>query len=249
MSDLWRAAPEASQRFAAQALDYDRFRARYPQQVFDDIMEIADLSVGDETIEVGAGTGIATEQLADRGLWVTAIEPAPELAAMAEMKLAGRGQIFEGRFEDYSARRSVELVSSFNAWHWIEPSVAVDRAAQLIKPNGHLALIWTEVVSWGQGDFEDRLADVFGSPWEKRFDHVEASMRPVRDDDRFDEFHVRHHPFARKLDAQTFVAVTKTYGGNRTDQQYLAIERVINSKCQGQVEKVEDAVLYIARRR
>jgi len=48
---------------------------------------------------------------------------------------------------------------------------------------------------------------------------------------------------------QTFIAVTKTYGGNRTDQQYLAIERVINTEFQGEVEKVEDAVLYIARRR
>jgi len=249
MSDLWRVAPEASQRFAAKALDYDRFRPRYPQQVFDDIVTIADLSVGDEAIEVGAGTGIATEPLADRGLRVTAIEPAPELAAMAEVKLAGRGEIVVGRFEDYSVRRSVELVSSFNAWHWIEPTVAADRVAQLIKPNGYLALIWTEVVSWGQGVFEDRLADVFCSPWEKRLDHVDASMQPVRDDDRFDEFHVRHHPFARNLDAQTFIAVTKTYGGNRTDQQYLAIERVINTEFQGEVEKVEDAVLYIARRR
>ncbi len=249
MSDLWRAAPEASQRFAAKALDYDRFRPRYPQQVFDDIMEIADLSVGDEVIEIGAGTGIATEPLADRGVRVTAIEPAPELAALAEVKLADRGRVVVGRFEDYSPQGSVELVSSFNAWHWIEPTVAADRVAQLIKPSGCLALVWTEVVSWGQGNFEDRLADVFGSAWGKRLDHVDASMQPVRDDDRFDEFHVRHHPFTRKLDAQTFVAVTKTYGGNRTDQQYLAIERVINTECQGEVEKVEDAVLYIARRR
>ena len=52
-----------------------------------------------------------------------------------------------GRFEDYPPRRSVELIASFNAWHWIEPAVAVDRAAQLIKPGGYVALIWTEVLS------------------------------------------------------------------------------------------------------
>lgn len=236
-------------RFSAQALDYDRFRPRYPRQVFGDIIRIADLSVGDEVIEVGAGTGIATEPLADCGLRVTAIEPSSELAALAEVKLADRGRVIVGRFEDYATQRSVNLLSSFNAWHWIEPTAGVDRAAQLIKPNGYLALIWTEVVSWGQGHFEDRLADVFGSPWEKRLDHVEASMRPVRADARFDEFSVLRHRFVRRLDAATFVAVTKTYGGHRTDEQYQVIEGIINDEFEGKIEKVEDAALYLARRR
>jgi SAM-dependent methyltransferase len=129
MSDLWRVARQASERFAAQALDYDRFRPRYPESVFDDIMELANLVAGAEAIEVGAGTGIATEPLVDRGLVVTAIEPAAEMAGVAETKIGDRAQIFVGRFEDYLPQRSVELIASFNAWHWIEPSVAVDRAA------------------------------------------------------------------------------------------------------------------------
>jgi len=249
MSDLWRVASQASERFAAQALDYDRFRPRYPEVVFDDIMDIAKLSVGAATIEVGAGTGIATGPLVERGLAVTAVEPAFEMAAVAEAKLASRVQIFVGRFEDYSARRSVELVASFNAWHWVEPNVGVERAAQLIEPDGYLALIWTEVISWGQKPFEQRLAEVFGSPWEKRFEQVDGSIQLVRDDDRFDAFEVFHHPFTRSLDAETFVAVTKTYGGHRTDEQYRAIERIINSEFGGAVEKTEDAALYIARRR
>jgi SAM-dependent methyltransferase len=249
MSDLWRVANQASQRFGAQALDYDRFRPRYPEAVFDDIMEIANLSEGAATIEVGAGTGTATEPLVERGLAVTAIEPAAEMAAVAEAKLADRARMFIGRFEDYSAQRSVELVTSFNAWHWVEPRVALERVAELIEPNRYLALIWTEVISWGQEPFERRLAEVFGSPWEKRLEHVDGSIQPVRDDDRFDEFEVRHHPFTRSLDAETFVAVTKTYGGHRTDEQYRAIARIINSEFGGAIKKTEDAALYIARRR
>jgi trans-aconitate methyltransferase len=217
--------------------------------VFDDIMEIANLSGGAATIEVGAGTGIATEPLVERGLAVTAIEPAAEMAALAEAKLADRAQMFMGRFEDYSAQRSVELVASFNAWHWVEPRVALERVAELIEPGGYLALIWTEVISWGQEPLEQRLAEVFGSPWEKRFEHVDGSIQPVRDDDRFNEFQVRPHSFTRSLDAETFVAVTKTYGGHRTDEQYRAIEGIINNEFGGAIKKTEDAALYIARRR
>jgi hypothetical protein len=36
---------------------------------------------------------------------------------------------------------------------------------------------------------------------------------------------------------------------HRTDEQYQAIERIINDEFEGEIEKVEDAVLYLARRR
>ena len=248
MSDLWRGASQASQRFGEQALDYDRYRPRYPESLFDDIITIAGVGAGAKAIEIGAGTGIATGPLVERDLALTAIEPSAEMAAIAKVKLADRAQMFVGRFEDYQTPGSVRLVASFNAWHWVDPTLAVDRVGELLVSNGLLALIWTEVVSWGQDPFEDRLAEVFGHPWEKRLDHVDGSLQPIRDDVRFDEIQVRHHVFERRLDAADFVAVTKTYGGHRTDEQYESIAKVIEDDF-GVIKKVEDATLYTARRR
>jgi len=249
MSDLWQEAPEASRRFGAQALAYDRYRPRYPESVFDDIVEMADASAGTEVIEIGAGTGIATESLVRRGLSVKAIEPSPEMASLAQAKLSDRASVFVSRFEDYSAAGPVRLVASFNAWHWVDPKVAVNRAAELLAPGGSLALVWTEVVSWGEEPFEERLAEVSGYPWVKRLDHVDGSMQPIRGDPRFEDSGILHHVFERTLDTATFVAVTKTYGGQRTDEQYDAIARVINDEFGGSITKVEDAALYISRRR
>ena len=249
MSDLWRVANEASERFAAQALDYHRYRPRYPEGVFNDIFRLANLSSGDKAIEIGAGTGIATQPLIECGLDVTAIEPAAALAAVAESNLTERARFVVSRFEDFTPDSFVELLAAFNAWHWIEPGIAVDLAAQLLEPGGSLALVWTVVVSWGEEPFEERLAETFGSPWDKRFElDVDGSMQPVRHDARFGEFQTNHHPFGRTLDAETFVAVTKTYGGDRTTEQYEAIERIINDDFGGSITKVEDAVLYLAAR-
>jgi SAM-dependent methyltransferase len=248
MSDLWQTAPEASKRFGAQARDYDRYRPRYPESVFDDIMDVTHAAVGAGVIEIGAGTGIATEPLVRRGLSVTAIEPAPEMASLARAKLRDRALVFVGRFEDYSAPGLVQVVASFNAWHWVNPEIAVNRVADLLAPGGSLALVWTEVVSWGEEPFEERLAQVFGHPWAKRLDHVDDSLRPLRGDPRFEDTLVLHHLFERRLDASTFVAVTKTYGGQRTDAQYDAIGRAINDEFGGSISKVEDAALYISRR-
>ena len=55
-----------------------------------------------------------------------------------------------------------------------------------------------------------------------------------------------NHPFERTLDASTFVAVTKTYGGDHTHGQYRAIERTINDEFGGAITKVKDAALYLA---
>ena len=248
MSDLWRSASEASGRFGAQARSYDRYRPRYPESVFDDIVRVAGIAEGAEVIEVGAGTGIATEPLARRGFSVTAIEPSPEMAALAELKLRGRGSVFVGRFEDYPEPGPVQLIASFNAWHWVDPGVAVDRAAELLTPGCSLALVWTEVVSWGGDAFEGRLAEITGHPWVKRMEHVEGSMRPLRSDPRFDDRLELHHVFERTLDAETFLAVTKTYGGQWSDGQYEAIGRVIDAECGGSVTKVEDAAVYLWQR-
>ena len=230
MPDLWRVADKASERFAAQALDYDRYRPRYPDAIFDDLVESAGLHPGDPVVEIGAGTGIATVPLVERGLNVTAIEPATALSAVAEAKLAGRARFYSGRFEDFSANASVKALAAFNAWHWIEPRSGVELAARLVEPGGTLALVWTEVLSWGQEPFEQCLAEVFGSPWEKRMQQVDDSMEPIRRDARFDELQDHHHPFERILDAPTFVAATKTYGADYTAEQYRAIERTINEE-------------------
>jgi SAM-dependent methyltransferase len=249
MSDLWQLASEASGRFGAQALDYDRYRPRYPEGVFDDILRVTDTSEGAEVIEIGAGTGIATEPFARRGLSITAIEPSPEMATLAQAKLSGRGSVFVGRFEDYTTPGPVQLVASFNAWHWVDPAVVVDRVAELLTPGGSLALVWTEVVSWGEEPFEERLAQISGYQWVKRMDHVDGSMRPIRSDPRFEDHLVLHHVFERTLDASTLVAVTKTYGGQRTNEQYEALARVVNDEFGGSITKVEDAAVYIWRRR
>jgi len=216
--------------------------------VFDDIVESTRLAPGDRAIEIGAGTGIATEQLVDRGLEVTAIEPSAALADVAKSKVTGRAQFFIGRFEDFSPDSSAKLLAAFNSLHWVDPRIAVDLAVQLVEPGGSLALVWTEVISWGEDPFEELIAETFGSPWTKRLDRVDGSMQPIMQGGRFDEFQVHHHPFERTLDGPTFVAVTKTYGGDYTDHQYQAIERIISDDFGGSVTKVEDAALYLATR-
>lgn len=242
---------EASARFrysAAQAEHYDRYRPPYPANVFTTLMREAHLVEGDLAIEIGAGTGLATRPLVESGLTVHAVEPAVELATLAEKKLEGRATFVNDRFEDCTLPRRARLVTAFNAWHWVNPTVALDRAAVLLEPDGSLALVWTDVVNWGPPRFEDRLADLFGARWPKAVPQVEESLEPVRADARYADLRVFHHPFERTLDGPSYVAVTQTYGGQRSAEQYEALERMITEDFGDAIVKTEDAVLYITQR-
>jgi SAM-dependent methyltransferase len=244
---MWEQAKSASARFASQAEQYDRYRPRYPADLFDTLLREAQLEEGDQVVEIGGGTGLATQPLAARGLVVHAVEPAPELADLARAKLEGQAIFVSGHFETCPLPPRARLVAAFNAWHWVEPTLALNRAAGVLDPNGSLALVWTEVLSWGPPRFEERLTDIFGSPWTKVMPHIERSLDPVRSDVRYGELTVFHHPFERTLDGASYVAVTKTYGGHRSADDYEALELMIRREFDDAVVKTEDAVLYMSR--
>jgi SAM-dependent methyltransferase len=249
MSEIWRLSAERSQAFDTAAVAYDRYRPRYPDELFDDIVELGDLKPGARAIEVGAGTGIATGPLISHGLQVIAIEPGTAMSAIAREKLGSKASVVSGRFEDWPEAKGVDLIAAFNAWHWVEPEKGLNLAAQLLSPGGSFALTWTELVSWGEDGFEDRLVEATRSPWPKNLELVQNSLQPIRSDKRFDDFRVRRHRFERRLDAESFIAVTRTYGGRHTVERDQIVRQLIELEFGGAVTKVEDAVLYLARRR
>lgn len=96
---------DAARSFEAGADAYERHRPRYPEQLFDDIRELAGTRWGARLLEIGAGTGRATLALAERGAEIDAIEPSRDMldvlaARLASAGLAERVRLREAVFED-----------------------------------------------------------------------------------------------------------------------------------------------------
>jgi SAM-dependent methyltransferase len=126
------------------ATEYDRHRPVYPDELVDQACRAAAIGSGDHVLEVGCGTGQLTRGLAARGLRVTALEPGPRLMALARQNLEGAGEVdfVNARFEDaVLPRRHFQAVFSASAFHWIDPGVSWQKAADVLVPGGTLALV------------------------------------------------------------------------------------------------------------
>lgn len=53
---------------------YEEIRPSYPEKLIQDVISKTDLKLNDRLLEIGAGTGKATIQFADKGFRVQAIE-------------------------------------------------------------------------------------------------------------------------------------------------------------------------------
>ncbi|MGH3392590.1 MAG: class I SAM-dependent methyltransferase [Actinomadura sp.] len=126
------------------AAEYDRRRPTYPDELVDQACRVAGIGSGDHVLEVGCGSGQLTRGLAARGLHVTALEPGKSLMALAMQNLEGAGEVefVNARFEDASLpREQFQAVFSASAFHWIDPEVGWQKAADVLVPGGTLALV------------------------------------------------------------------------------------------------------------
>jgi SAM-dependent methyltransferase len=121
---------------------YDKARPSYPPALIDHLAGLA--AHGGRALDVGCGTGKATVLLAERGLSGVGLEPDPDMAAVARRNLARfpTWSVATGDFEDYRADGPFDLLTSAQAWHWLDPQQRFQQAARLLALGGWLALFW-----------------------------------------------------------------------------------------------------------
>lgn len=128
-------------RFSDRASHYALHRPSYPSAVIDRILE----GLGHpETLtgaDVGAGTGISARLIADRGVRVWAIEPNAAMRAAAAPHPYVTYQAAAAE-ETQLPDASVDLVTSFQAFHWFQPGPSLKEFHRILKPKGRLALVW-----------------------------------------------------------------------------------------------------------
>ncbi|MEK7612502.1 MAG: class I SAM-dependent methyltransferase [Patescibacteria group bacterium] len=154
------------------AENYHSVRPGYPVQLFEDVRDLCGIGNDSRLLEIGAGSGIATVELAKIGYQVLAIEPGVHLAAIARKQTEGfkNAKILEETFEGFQSTKRFDAILAFTAYHWIDEGIRYQKVLDLLNDAGSLVLVWnsfflsdSEVTAEANRAYHQYLPDAYPS--------------------------------------------------------------------------------------
>lgn len=130
--------------FGFTATDYGRYRAGFPEALFERLHDIGVAAPRHRVLDLGTGTGSLARGLARRGCRVTALDPAQALLVEALRLAMSDGvalRVIRARAERCPARdRSFDVVSAGQCWHWFDTEEVLRECRRMLRPRGWLVL-------------------------------------------------------------------------------------------------------------
>jgi SAM-dependent methyltransferase len=190
--------------FGAVAGAYDRFRPPYLAPLLDRAQEALALTADARVLDLGAGTGRLTRELARRFASVFAVEPDAEMRAFIDV-----GTVLAGTAEKIPLdHETLDAVFAGEAFHWFDTQKAIGEIARVLVPGGGLAIVSTH---WWET--EPPLPEAVTRPFREALERFPS--RPGTDWDAFAASpfeRLREEPFEEALtvDADTLLALYST---------------------------------------
>lgn len=138
-------APE--QRFSDRVENYVRYRPSYPQEIITLLQREAALTPQSVVADVGSGTGISAALFLRAGCTVHAVEPNREMREAAERLLAhvpGFHSVNGSAQATTLPGHSADVIVAAQAFHWFNTPETRAEFTRILRPGGHVALIWNE---------------------------------------------------------------------------------------------------------
>jgi SAM-dependent methyltransferase len=132
------------------AEEYAAGRPAHPDGIFDALEPLG----GRTVLEGGAGTGIATRALLDRGARVVPFDiGATVLRKAVEQTRRLPAVVADGVRLPFRAQ-CADLVCFAQSWHWLRPASRVEEAARVLREGGRWAAWWSHARGDGEAWFD-----------------------------------------------------------------------------------------------
>ena len=141
--------------FDLAAIEYDAARPSYPAALYDEMEHHAGRLAGKVTLDWGAGTGIASRQLAERGAKVISLDIGEQMLRMAKARSPQSLCVLADGNRMPAGARSADLVTFAQSWHWFDQRTAAAEVARVLKPGGHWAAWWNRAKAAGEPWFDE----------------------------------------------------------------------------------------------
>ena len=241
--------------------EFDRWRPRYCTELFDDLIEYAQLAPGKTALEVGPGTGQATEPVLKSGCDYTAIELGENFTEFITDKFGtcDNFSIINADFETYDfGGRKFDLLYSAAAFQWIPEKIGYPKAYDLLKPGGSFAMFLLKAdVQPGGGYTEEKLYNKIQAVYNEFF-HPEIPYTCDLDYDArekygFTQLETREYKKSRTFTADEYVRLIGTHSDHLTLKEpyrtgvFEGIRAAIN-ECGGSIARYDLYTMYLAKK-
>lgn len=126
--------------------DFDKWRTCYCDECFTDVIEHSKLDVDKTALEIGPGTGQATEPILKTGCSYLAIELGENFTEAMKNKFGSYDnfQIINADFETYDfGKNKFDLVYSAATIQWIPEKIGFPKVYDILKSGGTFAMMMT----------------------------------------------------------------------------------------------------------
>ena len=195
--------------------EFDRWRGRYHPDLFREMIEYAGVGPHKTVLELGPGTGQATDPVLDTGCDYHAIELGGHLAAKMREKYGAR-ENFHLVQDDFITHdfggQQFDLIYSAATIQWIPEQIAFSKTYALLKPGGVLAMMKTN------GDYRtpneelyQRIQSVYAENYRPIYTYAPGFVYEHAPEHGYVDFQRREYYSQRVMTADEYVAYSGTH--------------------------------------
>jgi SAM-dependent methyltransferase len=137
----------AKQRFSNRVADYVRYRPSYPAGVLTFLSENCGLLRHHVVADIGSGTGLLSKLFVRNGNHVYGVEPNAEMQEAGDefLRVYPNFAGITGSAEATTlADRSIDFVTTGQAFHWFDPIASRKEFSRILKPGGWVVVVCNE---------------------------------------------------------------------------------------------------------
>jgi ubiquinone/menaquinone biosynthesis C-methylase UbiE len=198
----------AARGFERGADDYERARPGYPDEAVAFVIEELGIGPGTTLLDLAAGTGKFTRQIAPFGARIVAVEPVEAMRAKL-VELLPDVETVDGTAEALPQPDEwFDAVTCAQAFHWFDAPRALAEVSRVLRPHGGFAVVWNvrdEEVPWVARFTEIIIERTGGTPY--RRDYTFEWWQQVFDaTDRFTPLETQAFEHHQAVDRDTVIA-------------------------------------------
>ena len=195
---------------------FDKYRPRYSAELFADLIAYAEIGPGKTVLELGPGTGQATDPILNTGCDYNAIELGENLCEMMKRKY-GEYSNFNIVNDDFITHdfknQKFDMIYSAATIQWIPEEIAFSKTFELLKPGGTLAMMLTvEDYKTPNKEMYDKIQKVYSKYFKPEFEYKQGGFKYTNAPDYgYINFEKREYYGKREFTADEFAAYNGTH--------------------------------------